>query len=184
MSLYITAYQSGFNGVEMSLVVQGEGQACTVLWSSVNSWHTAPHLPPFYQSLSSRGGVFLTNQISAFWESVMFSFQSRTGDEIILGSSYLWLTDDRFQFNEMLSVDSFLFSTRPGWITIPVLWVCSSMESLSVQQTDRVAPWWTLKVKSSLSLKSQHNLHRALRVEAQTFSVLWTSQMSDMSYLL
>ena len=87
-----------------------------------------------------------------------------------------WLTDDRFQFNEMLSVDSFLFSIRPGWSTIPVLWVCSSMESLSVRQTDRVAPWWTLKVKSSLSLKSQHNLHGALRVEAQTFSVLWTSQ--------
>lgn len=38
------------------------------------------------------------------------------------------------------------FYIRPGWITIPVLWVCSSMACLSVQQTDRVAPWLILQV--------------------------------------
>ncbi len=41
-----------------------------------------------------------------------------------------------------------VFSIRPGWITIPVLWVCSSMGSLSVQQTDRVSPWLIQKVRA------------------------------------
>lgn len=41
-----------------------------------------------------------------------------------------------------------VFSIRPGWITTPVLWVCSSMASLSVQQTDGAAPWLTLKVRA------------------------------------
>lgn len=42
------------------------------------------------------------------------------------------------------------FSVRPGWSLIPENWGFSSMASLSVQRKDRVAPWFILKVESSL----------------------------------
>lgn len=48
-------------------------------------------------------------------------------------------------FQTTLTVTFFLI--RPGWIITPVLWVCSSMENLFVQQTGKLAISQGLKVR-------------------------------------